>query len=172
MQRGGPGGVGGERRGWWERDLAVEVLIPARLRRALPGGGPGASDFLCSPKESHQRKGNPRFAAATSCPCAVSLRCSTTPAVCATRASFTQCQAHQAGNYFGKARVREARPVLDRNPGPVCAARRRTGAPNETVGYLRFALEAFVLSGLAHLAPFYSSGGRKQESVDAVSEQL
>jgi hypothetical protein len=58
--------------GWWE-ETCLGTFEPATASPHA-GGGPGAGDFLCSPKESHQRKGNPRFAATTRnlvwCPCA------------------------------------------------------------------------------------------------------
>jgi len=62
----------------------------------FPGAAPGAGAFLCSPKERHERKGDPRFAAATSLPRAVSLRCSIGPAVCATRAPARLMHIHRA----------------------------------------------------------------------------
>ena len=75
--------------GWWE--------FLARLRRVCRGAAPEPVTFsLLAQRESHQRERAPRFAAATSSPRAVSLRCSTSPAVCATRAPTRLLQVPQA----------------------------------------------------------------------------
>ena len=98
------------------------------------GAAPGAGGFLCSPKESHQRKGNPRFAAATSFPRAVP---------CATRSGRAAAQlAHRRRNCT---RIRREVPTRNHmhtrlaqcsptTPCLICVARRRTGAPTTKNG--------------------------------------
>jgi hypothetical protein len=63
------------------------------------------------------RKGNPRFAAATSSPRAVSLRCSTSPAVCATRALTRLLRVPQARITDRPFSIYPTRPVLARRHG-------------------------------------------------------
>ncbi len=91
----------------------------------------GAVTFFAPPKKVTKEMGSPvrRRDLVASCG---PLRYSTGPAVCATRVSPRLLQIHQARISGNPAGTFPTRPVLDRNPGPICVARRRTGAPRST----------------------------------------
>jgi len=117
MQRGGTGGVS-RSDGVVGVLLVASQIIPARLRLACRGAAPEPVTFpLLAQRESHQRERAPRFAAASSFPGAVSLRCSTSPAVCATRAPTRLLQVPQARVVDYPFSVYPTRPVLARRHG-------------------------------------------------------
>jgi len=98
---------------------ATLPLIPHSSRDRVAhgrGAAPGPVTFFAPPKKVTKERGIPGSPPLPHEFVAVSLRCSTSPAVCATRAPTTQFQALQAGNYCGNASVCEARPVLAHDP--------------------------------------------------------
>jgi len=91
-----------------------------------------------SPRENREKQGLSLSSTYWDCPCfsvrfSLSLRCSTIPAVCATRARSRLLQIPRARFVGYPFNVCAARPVLARIPGPVCAARRLPGAPGRPV---------------------------------------
>lgn len=72
-----------------------KILIGSAIKIDLTSGSALKGGWLsfARPKESHERKGRPRFAAEN-----CSLRYSIGPAVCATRAPYARSHVHQAGS--------------------------------------------------------------------------
>jgi hypothetical protein len=139
--------------GCWKRYLAAEVSILTRPSRPLPGVAPGPVTFFAPPKKVTKERGSPvrRHDLVNSCGVPVLLD---QPGGLRNSCEAIELVTIRAGDICDMANVFETRPVLARNPGLVCAARRRTGAPKSKLAvtnqytrnrYYKYLLSFFFL---------------------------